>query len=173
MTVRPWRAVAGVRAGESAAADQSPAGGEAATSAGTPDRLIQVCRSLAAALEREREGLLEALEPHLVALVFGAAEAVVQREARADQALVERTVARALAAASQATTIAVHVSPAQVTQVEQVFAGADARVRVLADESITGGGCTLETDWGDIDATLEMQLGRLREALAEAGPRAG
>jgi flagellar assembly protein FliH len=170
LTVRPWRVVAGLGAnGGRMVASQAAVGGASETARDGSERLVQTCRSLAAALERQREGLLGALEPHLVRLVFAAAEAVIRREASVDPTFVERTVADALAATSQAAAITVRVAPGQTAQVEQVLAGADARVRVLADESITAGGCIAETDWGDIDATLETQLRALRDALLGTG----
>ena len=166
LTVRPWRVLAGVGADDrGAVAGRGVAETESQTSLNGSERLVQTCRSLAAALHRERDGLLEALGPHLTHLIFAAAEIVIRREASTDPALIERTVAEALAATSQAATVTVRVASGQVAQVEQVFASHDCRVRVIADDGVAAGGCVVATDWGDIDATLETQMSGLREAL--------
>ena len=169
LTVRPWRVIArSNNTDASGAARLAPVAVAGETRLDPMERLVQTCRSLAATLQREREGLLDSLEPQLLRLIFAAAETVIRREASVDPALVERTVADALGAASQAAAITVRVAPEQAAQVEQAFAGGDARLRVLADERITAGGCLVTTDWGDIDATLEAQLRALREALLGA-----
>ena len=170
LTVRPWRVVAGIGANDSrAVASHAAVEAESDTALDGSQRLVQTCRSLAAALDRERESLLAALAPHLVRLIFAAAEAIIRREASTDPALVEHTVAAALATAAQAAAITVRVAPGQVAQIQQAFAGGDAPVRVLADQSVAAGGCVVATDWGDIDATLETQLRALRDTLLGTG----
>ena len=44
--------------------------------------------------------------------------------------------------------------------------------RVLADESLTRGGCRAETPYGDIDATLETRWRRIAASLGQALPGA-
>jgi flagellar biosynthesis/type III secretory pathway protein FliH len=147
--------------------DAAPPEGAQAPEHAEIERLVRQCRALAAALARERETLLQALEPRLVNLAFEIARRILGHEATVDSALVESTVAAAIAAAPQAASIIVRVSPADVDAVARVFE-ADGKIRVVADETTSPGGCTLETDWGDIDATLETQLGKLQAALQSA-----
>ncbi len=133
------------------------------------ERLARLCRSMAAALAREREELLESLQPGLVDTIMAVADCIVQHEVRLDPTLIGRTVAAAVAKAQHAASITIRVSPADLAVVEGVYPD-DPRVRVIADDGISPGGCVLETDWGSIDATIETQLARLRAALsAEVG----
>jgi flagellar biosynthesis/type III secretory pathway protein FliH len=44
--------------------------------------------------------------------------------------------------------------------------GGIARLEVVDDPRVSPGSCLLETSAGDVDATVESQLGRILEALA-------
>jgi flagellar assembly protein FliH len=53
----------------------------------------------------------------------------------------------------------------QVSQLAETFAPL-ATVKVVADESISLGGCKLITEFGSIDQQLETQLARVKEELS-------
>jgi flagellar assembly protein FliH len=40
-------------------------------------------------------------------------------------------------------------------------------VRIVADESITAGGCRVDTEFGSLDQQLEAQLARITEELLD------
>ena len=53
----------------------------------------------------------------------------------------------------------------QAEQLATVFAPA-ASVRIVADVSITPGGCRIVTEFGSIDGQLETQLERVKQELS-------
>ncbi len=65
------------------------------------------------------------------------------------------------------------VNPVQVDILRQSvpeilnLTGLDAKLSVLADESISEGGCLVTTTNGVVDATIETQLSVVSEALRE------
>ncbi len=117
-----------------------------------------------------RDMLLEA-KSDVIALAIELAARLTHRQIVADPSLIADQVGEALTLVSRRSHAVVRIHPDDRPLLEGVFADIVARVdtcaeaRLVEDERITRGGCTVSTDGGLIDATIETQLDRLAEAL--------
>ncbi|MBM3285472.1 MAG: hypothetical protein FJY81_06325 [Candidatus Aminicenantes bacterium] len=59
--------------------------------------------------------------------------------------------------------IAIHLNPADLQEIQPQFS--DGRVELMPDANIQPGGCRIETDMGELDATLETQWEAVRKAI--------
>ncbi|MEM9552938.1 MAG: type III secretion system stator protein SctL [Acidobacteriota bacterium] len=125
------------------------------------------------ALEDERRDLYDELRPQLTELALWIATKIVRRRFDADPALVHELVEEALASLQGMVEdrLLIHVHPAHREAVETLVARLEAAnpqwkiVSVLTDEAMSPGGCRLESEIGEVDATLETQLRALRQLL--------
>lgn len=154
---------------------------EAAVEAEVQRRLseqLQYCipplQSATTQLLTEREQLLLQWESALVRLSLRLAERIVRRELEINPAAPRALIAEVLQLTAGASSIALRMNPADIAQIEahpsdwhQLLSSPNA-VKVIPDHTITRGGCLVETDAGDIDATIETQLNRIAEELLPA-----
>ena len=90
-----------------------------------------------------------------------------------DRACVAAAVRPALAAFRDEREIAITVAPAMVPHVEVVARAAAApgqRIDIRPDRHLGGRQCLVACPSGSIDAGLDTQLARMREAMAPAAP---
>jgi flagellar assembly protein FliH len=111
-------------------------------------------------------------EKSIVQLACAFAKRLVRRELKQQPEIALEWVREALQLAGGAAEITLRLHPHDLitlqTQVEQlaaVFSPA-APARIVGDETISLGGCRLETQFGSIDQQLETQLTRISEELS-------
>ncbi len=111
-------------------------------------------------------------ETSIVQLACALSKRIVRRELTQEPEISLEWIREALELASGAAEITVRLNPTDLTtlrdQVENlasVFHPA-ARTRVVGDETITLGGCRVETQFGSIDLQLETQLARISQELS-------
>lgn len=128
--------------------------------------------SSAQAIQLAHEQFLESFEPSVVMLARAAAERVLRRELRhTDIELVQSTVHAAVSAMNERESLVLHLNPADIAALEEnevdiAQAMVDApEVKIVPDESVTSGGCVIDSDTLHVDAQLEEQLGRIFDAL--------
>jgi len=131
-----------------------------------------VFESSAEAIRLAHEQFLESFEPSIVRLAQAAAERVLRRELRqTDIELVQSTVHAAVNAMSERERLVLHLNPADIAALEEngidiAETIADApEVNIVPDETVTSGGCVIDSDTLHVDAQLEEQLGRIFDAL--------
>lgn len=123
-----------------------------------------------ATLERRKEEFFAQAEPEIVKLVLQCTEKVFGRVVDAHRQVVVDVVRQAIAA-SIGDRIVVSVAPsdyAVITQAEDELRGLldrTKRIHFKEDESVSPGGCVLETEIGTIDARLETQLKAIKKAF--------
>jgi len=131
-------------------------------------------QALADALEQIsslHESLLNRSREDMIRLVMAVARQVVQAEIEEKPELVVKTVSRAIDAAVESDEYYIKVHPEDLEQVkanEPLFLAAMKgleNIHFIADESITRGGCRAESRAGDVDATIESQMGKIEEHL--------
>jgi flagellar assembly protein FliH len=133
--------------------------------------VLQALQMLIDSLAREREALIQQYEAELIKVAFAIAGQVLHRQIDLAPEVVADVTAAALAKVACARAITIRVAPHDLkvleTQMRQRGGGAwpPAHVRIEEDETIGRGGCRLETDGGDIDATIETQMRVLRAQL--------
>jgi flagellar assembly protein FliH len=133
-------------------------------------------QALAAGLEELnelRESILTKSKEDMVRLIMAVAERIVQTEVREKEDIVLHTVERALSAAVQCEEYTLKVHPEDLEVVKRNkplfmarIKGLE-RVHVLADASVSKGGCLAESRLGDVDASLETQLQEMTQQLQE------
>lgn len=130
-------------------------------------------KALLAALGGVREAVHEEVERMLSPLLLEALARMIG-EMPLSAELARSCVRNALSEAAGREPVRVRLHPADAA----LLAGDDAalseagrEVSVVADASLDGGGCIVETLHGDIDARMTTQMERLRRSLQEARAR--
>jgi flagellar assembly protein FliH len=143
------------------------------------DKVAKQMRTLTPALESAVAQIVDSQadwqrhwEKSIVQLACTLAKRIVRRELQHDPEISLEWIREALALAGGAAEITLRLHPtdlvtlrSQVEQLAAVFSPA-APARLVADESITLGGCRVETQFGSIDQQLETQLARISEELS-------
>ncbi len=116
-------------------------------------------------------------ETHLVKLVFHLAAKLARRELAEDPSLIVEVLRVAAEMALQDERVSVQVSTVQFEYLEELKKQNKRelefvkKIRFEPNESITSGGCIIETNYGEVDATVEERVNRLWETLVENTPR--
>ncbi len=131
-----------------------------------------VFSSAAEAIQLAHERFLESFEPSVVVLARAAAERVLRRELReTDVELIQATVHAAVSAMNEREQLVLHLNPADMSALEEneidiAQTLADVKdITIVPDDTITSGGCVIDSDSLHVDAQLEEQLGRIFDAL--------
>jgi len=134
-------------------------------------------QALTQALEdvsRLRESLAQSGTQDMLRLVMAVAEQVIRSSVAADPAVVHAIIENALKSSVRADSYRVRINPADlegVTQQKPLFLASISGLQNLsfeADPSISPGGCRVDSELGDVDATIETQLESIRQTLHEA-----
>lgn len=156
--------------------DQGYRDGQAQARAELVDALALV-QQIGRDAKAARDLLFESAERETVELVIASTRAVLGEHARLDEQVVVNTIRRALERAGSQNVIRLRVSPDQhelvMARLSESSDGAPPSWEVSADGSITVGGCIVDTERGEIDARLDVQLdevARTFRALAGSEP---
>jgi flagellar assembly protein FliH len=140
-------------------------------------RLESTTQALTQALEdvcRLRESLAQTGSQDMLRLVMAVAEQIIRRTAEVDPEVVLSIIKNALQASVQADSYRIRINPADlegVTRQKPLFLASISGLKNLnfeADADISPGGCRVDSELGDVDATIESQLESIRQALSEA-----
>ncbi|GMV93215.1 MAG: hypothetical protein AMXMBFR82_29930 [Candidatus Hydrogenedentota bacterium] len=152
-------------------ADGVEAGQEAAR-----QELASAIQGLAAAsdaIRQSHEEYVANLEPEMLRLVRYITEQVIRREIRGDLDIVQNTIRAALKNVLDREHTVVHLNPEDLDALTE--AGIDPvamlskyeRLELAPDETVTRGGCVVESRTLSVDAQLDTQLQRIFEALTD------
>lgn len=140
-------------------------------------RLESTTRALTQALEdvsRVRASLAQAGSQDMLRLVMAVAEQVILCTVKADPAVVSAIIENALKASVRADSYRICINPDDleaVTKQKPLFLASISGMKNLsfeADSNISQGGCRVDSELGDVDATIETQLESIRSALSVA-----
>jgi flagellar assembly protein FliH len=123
-----------------------------------------------------RDQIAAAAERDLIELVIDAVRSVLGEYASSDPMLVMRTVERAIERLGGQNVVRVRVHPDETETVTAALGerdGTAATWEVLADGTVSIGGCVIDTTAGEVDARLDVQLDAIARVLREAVPDAG
>ncbi|MBE0583570.1 MAG: flagellar assembly protein FliH [Desulfofustis sp.] len=141
------------------------------------ERLETTTQALAGAAEqvsRLRESLARHSRQDMLRLVMAVSEQVIRREAAVDPKVVLSIIENALQSSVRADHYRIRINPADldsVTQQKPLFLASISGLKNLiieADPAISPGGCRVDSDLGNVDATIETPLESIRLALNEA-----
>ena len=111
--------------------------------------------------EEIRSGVAQA-EGQLVELTLAIARRLIDKESEENHEIVKGVLKAAMEQVKNQTVLAIHLNPRDVEEITPQFP--DGRVELIPDATIQPGGCRIETDMGEMDATIDTQW----EAVASA-----
>jgi flagellar assembly protein FliH len=116
----------------------------------------------------ERAKLYERMEQELLVLAVEIAAQLVGRELETDPQLASHSVRLALKSVDDQANLTLKLHPIEALQLKTSLP-ADTGVRIVSDPALSRGGCVLQSDLGDVDASLETRFAAVLEALCKAG----
>ena len=123
-------------------------------------------------IEDSRQDWLRHWESSATQFACAIAARIVRRELQQQPEIALEWIQEALQMCAGAAEITVRLHPGehetlgdQVGQLAEVFHPA-AKAKIVADASLSVGGCRIETEFGSIDQQLETQLDRLQQELS-------
>jgi flagellar assembly protein FliH len=132
---------------------------------------LAAVRKAAERIEQSRQEWQRHSEQHLVQLAVAIAARLCRRELDRSPALTMKWVREALEMASGCAAVTLRLNPQdhalladQIHAIKKSLATLGA-VEILADASISAGGCRVDTQFGSLDQQLETQLERIAEEL--------
>jgi len=139
--------------------------------------LETAAQALAAAAEeisRLRESLAKNSGQDMLRLVMAVSEQIIRREVAVDPKVVLTIIETALQSSVRSDQYRIRINPADlenVTNQKPLFLASVSGLKNLsieADTTISPGGCRIDSDLGDVDATIETQLEAINQILSEA-----
>ncbi|HEX5472678.1 MAG TPA: FliH/SctL family protein [Lacipirellulaceae bacterium] len=136
------------------------------------ETLIPALENLLGELNDTKAQLLSRWEKSTLKVASAIAERIIHRELSQEPQITLNLVADTLHLAAGMAELRVHISPTdhenmgtQIVRLAETI-GNLAPTAIIADPSITPGGCRVTTKFGEIDQQIESQLRRIEEELA-------
>lgn len=137
-------------------------------------RFQEATQALASALEeigRLRKSILANSTDDMLRLVLVLSEQVIRSELKTDSEIIVRIIQQALHSAIKSDAFHIKVNPDDfelVNERKPLFLASISGMKNItfeADPEVARGGCLVESDLGQVDATLEVRLNEIREQL--------
>lgn len=141
---------------------------------GNLDTAAQALASAAEEISRLRDSLAKNSSQDMLRLVMAVSEQIIRREVTADPKVILTIIETALQSSVRTDQYRIRINPADlenVTQQKPLFLASISGLKNLSietDAAISPGGCRIDSDLGDVDATIETQLEAIKQALSEA-----
>ena len=119
-----------------------------------------------------RATMIRQTEQQMVQLSLAIARRILRREATVDEDLLVAMARVALERLGDSGSATIRLNPDDFGHTVQRHGDhwAGARVRVIADPSVSRGGCIVESDFGLIDASVDAQFEQVARSFAGEGP---
>ncbi len=133
--------------------------------------------TLVASVETLKSDLVSFNESHIVSLIFYMAKRLAMSEVTQKPELILEVVRHAIESAQTEEKISIRVSPEDFKFIEgaKEKLGKEfekvKRAKFEASDSVKSGGCIVQTNYGDVDATVEQRLEKLWNAVMEKLPK--
>jgi flagellar assembly protein FliH len=134
--------------------------------------LIPALEQMVQQINDARGELLGYWERSALRVSAAIAERIIRRELRHDPQIALDTIAEALRLAAGAADVTLRVNPTDYenlgSQIERLAATLNqlSPSQIVSDETISAGGCRIDTRYGAVDHQIEAQLRRIEEDLA-------
>ena len=133
---------------------------------------ISALRAKIADFVSAKKEVFEYIAPDILEISVDIARKIIKKEVEQDPQIILDSIVEVMRTISkEESRISVKVNPLQAdlvkTELPEYISsmGVDAKITVLADDTIEEGGCILNTNNGIVDASLDTQLDIIREAL--------
>lgn len=137
---------------------------------------LQEAQDIVEKANQERKEILVCAEGEIVQLALAVARKVIVQEISLNPNYIVDIAKRAIQKATDREELTIRVSPDNLDDAlnaqEEIFKSAKGirKLKVLADPTVTAGGCVVESSNGTVDARLERQLNEIEQALTEVIP---
>lgn len=135
-------------------------------------KVLENIEGLLVRMEGLKRDILRQYEKEILETIFTIAEKITHVHIGLNDSVVTETILNAVQYAAEKHTITLRINPVDFNFVEKLRpelfeAHRELKsITVTADGSISRGGCLLETPGGDVDATIETQLEKISECIA-------
>lgn len=122
---------------------------------------------------RERLRIIQSCESIIIKMSMGIAQKIVEKELTTNPDIIVKLVGSIMEFMNGVEAFKVLVSPEDFMTLITEFgehiqsAGGNEKIRILADKTVSRGGCIVETDLGSVDARLETRISSLENALMD------
>jgi flagellar assembly protein FliH len=134
---------------------------------------VQHLEDLVGSIARLKEDLVAANENQIVSLVFYLAKRLMMKEIQEKPEFVLEVIRTAVESAQSDENVTVRLSPSDYEFVEGIkeklgkeFESVKS-ARLESSPEVSNGGCVVETNYGDVNATLEQRMDKLWSSLSE------
>lgn len=135
---------------------------------------IEALREMIANFMDAKNNVFTQIAPSILDIALDVAQKIIKKEVTQDQTIILSTIAEVLNTLSKdEPKVIIRVNSAQIDLVKEnvpdicTKIGCDARINVVADDSIEFGGCRFYMGNGVVDATINTQLAIIKEALKD------
>jgi len=133
---------------------------------------LETFRNVIGAFMGAEDRVFEEVSPHIMELAMEIAQKIIKTEVKEDPQIVLNTIMDVLKTLPKnEPKIILRVNPVQVQYIkdtlpEQIrLLGMETKLSILSDDSITEGGCIVQTNNGLVDASIEAQLEIVQAAI--------
>lgn len=138
------------------------------------DEAVQRLEALMSAVNNQLAEKNNRYEEELLALVNTMVDRLVHHEVSTNSRVIQACFKRALSFVVEKSVARVHLHPDDFIRIREASLANPAlldgksRIELIEDGSISEGGCLMETDFGDIDATLDYGREKLADVVSQA-----
>lgn len=138
---------------------------------------LQHLQELLGSIEKIKSDLVDCNEAQIVRMIFYISKRLAYQEISTKPEIVLEAVRQALLSAQSDENVTIRVSPSDYLFIEGIreklgkeFDGVK-QARIESSEDIVSGGCVVETNYGDVNASLEQRLDRVWASIADKLPK--
>ena len=137
-------------------------------------KIIENMENLLIEMSRFKLDILKHHEKEILELIFSIAEKIIHYQVNINETAVKGSIIKALNLIGDKSQVVLRVNPDDYDYVEKLRPDFFSKIKdiksvvVNSDTTVSRGGCFLETSNGEVDATVETQLEKIRQCLIEA-----
>ena len=134
-------------------------------------KVIENVENLLIEMNRFKFNILKRHEKEILEIIFAIAEKIIHYQIDTSDEIIKESIVQALRLTVDKSQVVLRVNPEDYDYVEKLRPDLFSKIKdmksiiVNSDTSISRGGCFLETNNGDVDATVETQLEKIRHCL--------
>ena len=133
---------------------------------------LETFRNTLGAFIDAKDRVFDEIAPNIMSIAIDVAEKIIKTEVKTDPQIVLDTVLDVLKTLSKnEPKIMLRINPVQVQYIKDTLPeevrllGMETKLSIISDETITEGGCIVQTNNGIVDASIEAQLDIVQNAL--------
>ncbi|GAW92918.1 flagellar biosynthesis/type III secretory pathway protein [Calderihabitans maritimus] len=131
------------------------------------EKLREEARSVLRQAEEARKQTIRDMEAEIIKLALAIAERVIHQQVRVAEDTVLAVAREAISKVVDSETLIIYANPEDAALLQENLAELTdkQRIYVIGDEGISRGGCRIESDNGDVIATVEAQMEEIKKVL--------